>query len=52
MAGGTLDHYARVALDVDVSDVVVDVSAREFRVGRDVAGFTLQSAMTARKTEQ
>ena len=52
MAGGAFRHHTDVTLDPKVADVVVDVCAGKFRVGRTVAGFALQPAMTGGKAEE
>ena len=45
VACGALDHDTRVALDLDVSDVIVQMRARKLGVRGSVAGFALQSAV-------
>ena len=45
MAGGAFNHHARVPLDLDVSQIVVEVRAGKLRMRRAVARFALHTAM-------
>jgi len=52
VAGGALNKHARVALHGNALYVVIRDWCWELRVGRAVAGLALQSAVTARRTEE
>ncbi len=49
VTGGAFDHDSRMALQLNIPEIVVGVGRRELRVSRTVASLTLQTTVAGRE---